>query len=122
MSRFVINIGSAFEVMHRLHCNGRDALQSDLSTITWAIYPIGIRTAVASGSLTVADVVYDEIQTDGRWSTDDIGYNFRHTVAATAIDTPGGYKIEYIFIPSNAANTFNDVNAEVTARDVYSVV
>jgi len=120
MSRFTVNIGSTFSVMLREHFDGVDVTQADIDTITWALYPVGVTTAVASGSLVVADVIFDTLQTDGRWSKDEEGYNFRHDVAATAIDTPGGYRMEYLFTAQDGSAWY-DTRTELTALNVYTV-
>jgi len=79
---------------------GNDAApitQSDIATITYSVYevdPTGsvavlpgdspTRTVVAGhngASITVADAVFDAMQTDDLWTEDATGYNFRHTIA-----------------------------------------
>ena len=58
--------------------------------------------AVDSDTLVVADSVFDTLQTDGRWSKDSAGYNFRDTVAASVLTTAEHrYQVEYMFTPSS---------------------
>jgi hypothetical protein len=53
----------------------------------------------ASGSLTVATVVFDAAQTGGNWPYSD-GYNFKAMIAATAFPTGGHrYVAEVIVDP-----------------------
>ena len=82
--------------------------QGDFGTITYAIYIDGTTAAVDSGTLTVADVVYDALQTsDARWTVDTTGYNFKHTVAATIFDTGDAtYRIEFKFAPTGVEPFF----------------
>ena len=87
---------STFAVMARLHVNGANAVQSDFSSITYKAWNTNDReTVVASGSLSVGTVVFNTLQTDGRWTEDATGYNFRHDITAATFTTPGIYRIEY---------------------------
>lgn len=78
--------------------NGANAVQASFSAAKYAIYDMSgdPETAIASGSLTVSTVVFDTLQTDGYWTADALGYNFRHTYAGTLFTRGGGsYLIEY---------------------------
>ena len=87
---------STFAVMARLQVNGSNGVQGDFSSITWKAWNTTDRNSVyAYGTLTVANVVYNSLQTDGRWSVDTTGYNFRHDVGSGVFVTPGIYRIEY---------------------------
>jgi len=48
-------------------------------------------------TLAKGDVVFSTLQTDGYWTIDGIGYNFRHTVPAASAFPKGGrtYRCEY---------------------------
>ena len=54
-------------------------------------------------SLTVANVIFDTLQTDERWTRDDTGYNFRHAldVSTHAAFAEAGrdYLVEYRLTP-----------------------
>ena len=46
--------------------------------------------------------MFDTLQTDSRWSEDDTGYNFRHTVGASVFSEANHhYEIEYVFTPAS---------------------
>ena len=86
--------------------DGTAIAQADVSTITYAVYDTHSttkNTATTSGSVVVADDVFDTLQTDSRWSVDSTGYNFRHDIAATVF-TVGGhvYEVEYKFTAATA--------------------
>lgn len=48
-------------------------------------------------TLAKGDVVFSSLQKDGYWTIDGVGYNFRHTVAASLAFPKGGrtYRCEY---------------------------
>lgn len=92
--------------MARLKADGANVTQSVISSISYSVFDLdgsSPGTAVDSGSLTVANVIFDTLQTDGRWTADDTGYNFRHTIgASTLAEGNRRYLVEYIFTPSSA--------------------
>lgn len=64
-------------------------------TIVWPVAP-------TAATLTIADVVFDTLQTDNGWSVDEIGWNFRDIVPASICSGAGiTYRIEYKFTPSS---------------------
>ena len=93
----VVYEDSTFSVLARIHANGTNVVQADVSTITYSIYPTDSTTAhTTATSLTVATVIFDTLQTDARWTKDITGYNWRHDVAATVlVDPTKDYQIEY---------------------------
>jgi hypothetical protein len=58
--------------------------------------PVTNHTGVA---LVIADVVFDTLQKDARWTVDATGYNFRHVIDVSvhaAFATPGKtYQVDY---------------------------
>jgi hypothetical protein len=100
MHQFTVIEDGNVAVMFRVL--GDDAVpitQATVASITFAVYDLDATTptsAVTTGTLTVADVVFDEYQTDDRWTVDGIGYNLRHDISA-AVFTTGGhtYALEY---------------------------
>jgi hypothetical protein len=88
-------------------------VQSDLSTITYSIFLLDdhapdSRTSVSGHSnqpVLVSDVIFDTLQTDQRWTTDETGYNFRHTIdtsSSPAFTIAGrNYLVEYLLTPGD---------------------
>lgn len=70
---------------------------------TTAIYTASPNLAVA----TPGGVLYDALQTDGYWTLDSTGYNFRHWILPTLFVREGGhvYRAEYTFNP-DSSNVF----------------
>ncbi len=81
--------------------------QAAITTIAYDVYDLGSSTpTVALGAsvaeLTVADVVFDTLQTGSRWDADSTGYNFKHVVAATTLANGGNkYGVKYTFTPAS---------------------
>lgn len=78
---------------------GDALLQSDLTSITLKVYEISDPdTEIASETLTIANVIFDTLQTDG-WTIDSTGYNFRYQVPATSLPLGGAmYRFEFAFV------------------------
>ncbi len=93
---------STFSLMSRFTVDGANATQSDCSSITMKAWDVDdYDTPVLDATLTVSAVVYDTLQTDGRWSVDATGYNFRYDVADTVCTTPGTqYRFEAVVTTS----------------------
>jgi hypothetical protein len=87
---------SAFSVLLRIEHDGANAVQADIDSIEYQIFPHYSTTAhTTATALTVSDVIYDTLQTDDIWDEDATGYNFRHDVAATTFPSPDDYELEY---------------------------
>ena len=84
---------------------GNDAAnitQVSLSSITYKVFKKGTTVNIAENSpLTIADVVFDTLQTDAVWTKDSTGYNFK--VATDVLELPDGnqiYVFEFKFTPT----------------------
>ncbi len=87
-------------IMARVQMNGSNISQSDISAVERKIFDADGSTpdtAEDTSDLTVASVVFDDLQTDDRWTEDSTGYNFRDTVVASLLSSPTRYRIEYKF-------------------------
>lgn len=93
--------------------DGSNITQSDISSGVYSIYLLDDqdadgRTVVANhtaASLTIADVIFDTLQTDAIWTKDNEGYNFKHTIDISndvAFAIAGRrYLVEYTLTPSS---------------------
>lgn len=68
-------------------------VQADVDEIIYSVRDLddpdpvtGVPRESVGGSLTVANVIFDTLQTGDIWDTDGIGYNFLHTLPLAAID------------------------------------
>jgi len=89
---------------------GEDATaitQASTSAITIAVFKNSNTTATYTGSLTVADVVFNAYQTDARWSYDSTGYNFRYScISSIFADGDATYRVEFKFTPTSGSQYF----------------
>jgi len=85
--------------------DGAAITQSATSSITYAVYDRtsnAPQTALTTGSMTVASVVFDTLQTDVRWVADTTGYNFRYDAVGSIVPSPGRvYRVIVTFTPSS---------------------
>lgn len=87
---------------------GADATQASVSTITYGVYDFdGTQPliAVSSGTAATTTTLFNSLQTDGRWTIDETGYNFAYTVTPTSLAN-GEHQYRVVF-------TFTYTTAEV---------
>lgn len=60
-----------------------------------------IATTLNAAAVTVSSAVFDSLQTDSAWTADALGYNFAHTIPASAFPGLGEYSAVYIFTPAS---------------------
>jgi len=97
--------------------DGSAVQQSDISSIAYSVYDMDDTSSPGTGSLTVANVVYDTLQTDSRWTTDTTGYNFGWSAPASLFATGDRvYKVEVLFTP--ASGEVFHVQWDVTTRSM----
>jgi len=89
-----VNEDSSFSVMGRVVVAGTLWTQSSVSAITYKVFnAAGVE--ISNGTLSVSSVVFDTLQTDGRWGVDSVGYNFRHDNDHQVLTDAGRFRIEY---------------------------
>jgi hypothetical protein len=84
--------------------DGAAITQASLTSITYGVFNKADDSAIvaAGTALTIADVVFDTLQTDDRWTVDSTGYNFRHdATAATFVTGDVVHRFEYKFTPTS---------------------
>ena len=103
--------GSATLLARIVGQDGANILQADVYTIKYTAYLLDdqdsdSRTPVdghTDMSLTVANIIFDTLQTDATWTVDEYGYNFRHLLDVSvdqAFAVAGRrYLIEYQLTP-----------------------
>ena len=108
-----VNEGTGVTVMMRvLGHTGSGITIADTTSVAWAAVDEDDKdTIVASGTLVVADVIFDTYQTDARWTKDTTGYNFRWAVPATVTAT-GATTVQ-------VQVTFTPAGGEVIEEAVY---
>jgi hypothetical protein len=97
---------SGFHLMARLMRNDGNVCPSgDFSAIDLNVFDIDRDWKVVdSSTLTIANVFFDVLQTDSRWTKDSTGYNFRHAVAASSmIQGDSTYRYEFKFTATSGA-------------------
>ena len=109
----VFKNGSAILLARVVDASGSAVQQADLSAIEYTVYEldpcrVDSQTAVTGHdgvAVTVADIIYDTLQTGAEWTVDATGYNFRHEVPVSTNDafpTAGrSYQIRYELTPTS---------------------
>ena len=117
--------GEAFEdsgvaIMARVVGNdGENLTQAGVTGITFQVFKLPSTTATVTGTLTVAAVMFDTLQTDSRWGEDETGYNFRYDVPAATLAEGGEvYQFEVLFNPANGEDFF--VLGQVSTKKVLT--
>lgn len=108
MSATDVELGFGWEdqditCMSRVLLDGSYITQATVSAITRKVYNYDSGALVNSSAVTVNSTVFDALQTDGRWTKDPTGYNFRDTVPGSLlVDGDTNYQIEYTFTGSGS--------------------
>ena len=115
---------SAFVVRARVQNVDQSAYlqRADLSTITRRVFDVdgnAVVTGHDGASETVASVISDTLQTtsdDAGWTMDDTGYNFKATVAHTALPTGNDnkYLLSFRFTDTNS-NQWDGITIDITS-------
>lgn len=100
--------------------DGDPIVQSDVSSAAYEVWDINDTPAIrvtAATSLTVANVVYNTLQTDARWTKDDTGYNFAMVLPADSVPDAHKYRVDVQITP--AAGQVFFAKFELSARKTY---
>lgn len=109
----VFKNGTITNLARVVGADGTNITQSDIDSGVYSIYLLNdqdadSRTAVTNHSavaLTIADVIFDTLQTDSIWTKDDTGYNFKHVIDVSsdvAFAIAGRrYLVEYTLTPNS---------------------
>lgn len=95
--------GSSIQLMARVTGNDGSAInQATLDSITCKVFDSITGSEISTPTVTIADTVFDTLQTDSRWTKDSTGYNFLHALPASAlVDGSKSYRVEYKFTPAS---------------------
>jgi len=86
----VVYEDSTFSIMSRFEVSGSNGVQADALSITVKAWDTNDFTStVLSATPSASTVIYDTLQTDGRWDKDGTGYNWRYDVADSICVTAG---------------------------------
>lgn len=81
--------------------NGELLLAADVQSITYEVLDLDSTNpdeVIATGNLTVNQSMH-ELKRDARWSIDQVGYNFDHTIPGTIFTQSGRtYALRYLFV------------------------
>ncbi len=86
--------GSATLMARVVGSDAQAIVQADVASAKYSVYLLDDqdpddRTAVSGHTdvaLVVADLIYDSLQTDARWTVDQTGYNLRHELDVSSND------------------------------------
>lgn len=109
-------------LMARVTLNGSNVTQASLTSITRKIFDLDgdtPTTAIDTATPAVASTIFDTLQTDGRWTVDETGYNFRNTIGGAEFPDPNHtYRVEYRLV--GAASEIAWLVFELETLGVYS--
>ena len=94
----VFKNGSATMLARVVGADAQPIVRADIASATYSVFLLDgddpdSRAAVtgqADVSLTVANVIFDTLQTDDLWTVDQTGYNFRHVMDVAAAEAFAG--------------------------------
>lgn len=119
MTTVVIENSSVTLLARVFDAHGDLITQADIASISLKVYNADSGDEVVPApEVVVAEVVFDEIQKDARWSVDDIGYNLAIPLGGAAFPTQGNYQIEAKITPTDGLSFY--VYWEVTAQNIFS--
>jgi hypothetical protein len=95
--------GSAILMARIVDAAGANVQQAGIAAIEYSVFELDPcrpdDLAIVSGhdgvALTVANVIYNSLQTGGLWTLDATGYNFRHDIDVTSSEAFPKAGVEY---------------------------
>lgn len=105
-------------MLARIQNAGANITQAGIASISYAVKNAA-GTATSSGTLTVASVVYDTLQTGARWTKDNTGYNFLGTLPAACFPAAGLHYAELKF--TDASGNIFWIVVDVTVCALHSI-
>jgi hypothetical protein len=119
MTRAIIMQGNPCTVLARVIGGDGNAITSaDIATVAWTVYDVDAQQQTDTGSPDVDDCIYDTLQTDGRWTTDSIGFNLAVDIDDTAFPVGGDcYQVRITLTP--VSGDPYSVVAMIQTREVY---
>ena len=102
--RAIVFEKSGCQPMSRIYSpTGALTTQAGTTAITRTV--TNLRTGVvisAATPLTIANVIFDALQTDARWTKDSTGYNFKDGISGTILTSPNViHRVEYKVEPAS---------------------
>lgn len=96
MALNIVQLGNAVLIMWRQTLGTRLIMPTDIVSLAWASSEhIAGDLQVASGLFdNPEDIIFTSLQTDDRWTVDDIGYNVAIEIPPQAFPRPRLYEIE----------------------------
>lgn len=84
--------GSATLLARVVGGDGQPIVQADVASAKYSVYLLDDQDADSRDAvtghgnvpLTVAEVIFNSLQTDALWTVDEVGYNFRHVLDLSA--------------------------------------
>ena len=115
------NGGATF--LARVQSAGLNIVQVDVTSIERKIFDKHgdtPTTAIDTQNLVVANTIFDTLQTDGYWSADNTGYNFRDVILPGKFaDGNHDYRVEYKIL--GAAGRVAWIVFIVSAKEIWSI-
>lgn len=100
----VMEDGSVRLMARMVGLDSQALLQADVSAIAYSFWKTADETTeVGNGTLTVADVIFDTLQTES-WTLDTTGYNFRWDVPPTLFTEAREYGLSIKFSLADGTN------------------
>lgn len=85
--------------------DGSVITQSDVAAVVCHVHDRDAGAAVGDPEpLDVSSVVFNAPQLDSRWTEDDVGYNFLHTVSGARFPEGKTYRVEVVATPVSGSS------------------